>query len=407
MLWIVQEHKSVIAEFIEHSRKQLVTRRPLRKMRNKVDQAMTATVTSNAFGNTRQSSTQNARHGFNQLHPSTTGRRRKTYCARAFSTLIAVGLIAGFSKPSSAGESVISAAPAGGNDLSAALLPPPGVYGGVALVPAFGEGFYDAYGNHVGSVSAKMEAYTAAAGIQYVYPFEVFGGRIASGVQGSVTRAMVKFEPGFNQGDTGIGDLSMDVFNWSRYLGRQHTDQSGTSPWSMMPLGLTVSTGLALKAPSGHYTPTQQVNTGANLWIIAPNVGFTYLTQPVAFLGDGPIEISARAYYSFPMTNSATNYRTGHVFSMDWAVAKYISPRLEIGITGTYQQQLTADDRPASYGPMQNGNRYGNAALGPVISYVLPNDWGMIKAKYLAPQFYVRNGIKSQMLVVVWGKKFY
>jgi len=310
-----------------------------------------------------------------------------------------------FPSLSFAGETTVTVTPAGGNDVGAALLPPAGLYGALAFVPALGSGLHDPNGNEVKGADASLQAFTWAGVLQYVYPFEVFGGRVSTLLQVPFSRAHVKIDPVFNESATGFGDLYVDAVNWSRHVGAS-PKPTDNPPWSFMPLGLTVSAGLALKIPTGHYDSDRQINEGYNLWIFSPNVGLTYLSPPHGFLGSGPWEISARAYYSILLRNSKTHYRSGQAFDIDWAVAKYVLPQLEVGVAGVYQQQTTADDRPAGYPPTVNGNRFGNASIGPVVTYMLPSGLGLIKVKYLFPQFYNANGVVSQLLIVAWGRKF-
>jgi len=331
---------------------------------------------------------------------------RQPHGSRAGFLVLSGCLIAfAFPRLALAGETVITVTPAGGNDVGAALLPPPGLYGALAFVPAFGSGLRDPNGKEVKGVDASQQAFTWAGVVQYVYPFEVFGGRVSTLLQVPFSRAHVKIDPVFNESATGFGDLYVDAVNWSRHIGAS-PKPTDNPPWSFMPLGFTVSAGLAIKVPTGHYDSDRQINEGYNLWIFSPNVGLTYLSPPNSFLGSGPWEISARAYYSILLRNSKTHYRGGQAFNIDWAVAKYVLPKLEIGISGIYQQQTTADDRPDGYPPAVNGNRFGTARIGPVVAYRLPDGLGLIKVKYFLPNLYTANGIVSQALIISWGRKF-
>jgi hypothetical protein len=324
--------------------------------------------------------------------------------------------------PSFAGETVVGATPTGGNDLGGGLLPPPGLYGAVAYAPAIGENWYDAYG-HKSQSTVRMLSNTVAGALEYVYPFEVFGGHVASMFQASWSHARVRYEPGFgDQHDSGLADPYVDVFNWSRNVGGPHyklTDEdTSNSPFNFYPLGFNVSLGFAAKLPIGNYTDKKAINVGSNLWILSPNIGMTYLSPPDP-LG-GPFEVSGRAYYSFPLENDVTHYQTGQVVDVDWAVAQYLNPALEVGLAGVYQQQVTSDSNRMIYvaglglvthdsigDPSVNGTRYADMSLGPVISYTLPNNYGTIKFKYLAPMVHQESSMRSQIAILSYAVKLY
>jgi hypothetical protein len=327
------------------------------------------------------------------------------------STLVSYGV-------SSAGETVIPATPAGGNDLGGATLPPPGLYGAIGSMAILGNDYYDTYGHKVNN--SKTLVYLEVAALQYVYPFEVFGGSLASLVQLGYGFQRTRFGSEWDQHDTGVKDAYVDVFKWSKNIGgpdyKLTNEDPANSGYEHAPLGFNVSLGLAATVPMGHYNPDKYLNSGSNLWIISPNIGTTYLSPPDP-LG-GPFEVSARAYYSFPLENDITHYQTGQVFNIDWAVAQYLSPTLEVGVAGVYTQQTTADSNRSTYipglgrtsdpyyvGETFNGNRYANASVGPVISYDLPNNYGTLKFKWLAPMFHQEDSIRMQIAILTYAIK--
>ncbi len=332
----------------------------------------------------------------------------KKYC-RSFPLVFTLA-----ATPVLAGETVITATPAGGNDLGAALLPPPGLYGALSLVPASGRSLFDVHGDRVHSVNARLEVYSVAATLQYVYPDEIFGGHVSSLIQGAYSHAWVKLDPAYNSDSSGIQDMYVDVFNWSKNVSHAGANPPegnpalpSAGPYGWMPLGLNISAGLAMKLPVGHYDKDEPVNTGANLWIISPNVGMTWLSTPDHGGTLGPWDASFRAYYSFPLKNQDTDYTTGQVLSVDWGVGRYLRPDLEVGIAGVFQQQITNDHPPSDYtGSLENGNKYANASAGPVVSYTLPNNMGSLKWKWLAPQFWVKDGIRNQLMILTYARQF-
>ena len=46
---------------------------------------------------------------------------------------------------------------------------------------------------------------------------------------------------------------------------------------------------------------------------------------------------------TFNQTNTATYYRTGDGFHLEWAATKYLTKQFTIGLVGYYDQQFTPD----------------------------------------------------------------
>ena len=55
------------------------------------------------------------------------------------------------------------------------------------------------------------------------------------------------------------------------------------------------------------------------------------------------LDVSAGLTYVINTENRATNYRTGNLFHLDWAVGKQLSPAWKIGVVGYLMQQVTGD----------------------------------------------------------------
>ncbi len=54
-------------------------------------------------------------------------------------------------------------------------------------------------------------------------------------------------------------------------------------------------------------------------------------------------DLSAAVGFTFNQTNTATDYKTGDEFHLEWAATKYITKEFTIGLVGYYYQQLTPD----------------------------------------------------------------
>jgi hypothetical protein len=124
-----------------------------------------------------------------------------------------------------AGESIISPEPIGGTDLNQALLPPPGLYGGLGAIapPTVDPHFTDTNGRNLPlSQDVRAKSFIGALGGLYVYPWQVFGGTLASSLQVSVWSVSLAPNAPPNNNYTersGFGDIYSDAFFWSKNIG--------------------------------------------------------------------------------------------------------------------------------------------------------------------------------------------
>lgn len=335
---------------------------------------------------------------------------------------VVIGLVMGVvsSGSSYAAEATVEATPYGGNDVGAGLVPPPGLYAATGFLYFTGRSYLpDTWGKATNTHISLNSAIPFGA-IEYSYPFQIFGGQVASLLQVPVEHGRIHVQQsggaGYDQHDDSIGDIYMDAFYWSKNLGapgyRMTDENIALTPWPMFPLGLNIATGIALKAPTGHYNSAKYYNNGSNIWVFSPNIGMTYLSPPDP-LG-GPFEVSARAYYSFPLKNSETQWQSGQVLDIDFAVGQYITPLLELAIAGSWEKQTTSDSHESIMAPngvrypedLPAGNRFGQVLLGPVMNINLPNNYGSIKLKYQTG-VYERNHFNGQEFVLSYGLKFF
>lgn len=312
-----------------------------------------------------------------------------------------------------AGESIINPEPVGGTDLNQALLPPPGLYGGMAALtpPAISPHITDTNGNILPpGEDMKLKAFIGAAGALYVYPWQVFGGSLASSLQVSVWS--LSLAPNSNPGAviraSAFGDIYSDAFFWSKNVGL-----FGATPGESkhIPYGLTVAGGFAFKAPTGGYSAVNPLNVGSNLWILTPNLAMTYNTGPNWSLGDST-QFSARLFMSFPLKNPTTNYQSGDVLDVDYSISQ-IFGNWQAGVTGYYTYQYTNDVGVNAVTGLKcpsaaciDGNRNGQFAIGPVVQYTFPDSGVQIKAKWTTDPW-AKDNIKEQQFIVQIAMKLF
>jgi hypothetical protein len=95
--------------------------------------------------------------------------------------------------------------------------------------------------------------------------------------------------------------------------------------------------GIGGVIPSGTYIAGQLSNISLNRPAIDVFGTFTWLDPTIGW------DLSAAAGFTFNQTNTATDYKTGDEFHLEWAATKYLTKEFTIGLVGYYYQQLTPD----------------------------------------------------------------
>jgi hypothetical protein len=299
--------------------------------------------------------------------------------------------------PALAGETAIPVTPSGGTDVNQAILPAPGLYGAVITLPLNqNDKVYDYNGKAVPtSAAVRLSMPTVALGLQYVYPFKVFGGSMDSGLTQAFTSQSYKIGNTIHGNNTRNGDLYVDFFTWSRQVFKG----PGASPNS----GLNFAFGYSMKMPSGEYTTRNPVNLGNNVWVFIPNAAVTYTAPGIGAIHGTDSQISTKVFYGVPSENPATHYHTGNVMAVDFSVNEAFGP-LRAGLAGTLLEQTTDDILPSGVQP-PFGKKFTQFQVGPVVSYGIPNTKLALKFKYLNSIF-VRNDINDQFFLMAVAMKF-
>ncbi|WP_395067911.1 transporter [Paraburkholderia silvatlantica] len=307
----------------------------------------------------------------------------------------AVSLAAACASGAHASEGLFYGGPTGGTDIGQAYLPEhPGFYGAFLLGGLTTDKMY---GNDARqeNISARSQISIALAAIQYVYPFKLAGGTIASAAAFSYLPYTHAEIGGVSQYNSGVQDLYMDVLSWSR-----HIAGTGTGvPGSPLPYGLTVKLAYSMILPIGDYRTDKIIKAGHNVFFFIPNASVSYLTGPNR-LGDGT-EFTLSVFYDIASLNRTTNYSTGDVIDFDYAVSERIG-RWQVGVAGNYATQIQ-DDRIGNTVVNGNGDRVGAAAIGPVIAYAIPEWRAMVKFKYQYG-IWQRNRPNQNLLILTFAK---
>ena len=265
-----------------------------------------------------------------------------------------------------AAEGIRPAGPIGGTDIKQALLPPPGLYG-------VGVGIYMDLPARFSTPNRELDSSgstgAAGVGLLYVYDGEVLGGSLASSVSASYERTCFGLNPGPETCSSGFADVYSDVLMWSRFFPSADfaSQLSGSTP---IPYGLTVLVGLGVNFSTGTYDSERPVNIGSNVFDIAPNFALTYTTKSI--FGDAPgqaTEFSARLFLNNYTKNSDTDYQTGRLANVDFAITQRVN-QWQFGLAGAAYAQFEDDEIGGRKHP-NDGNRMLGLSVGPIVSYDL------------------------------------
>ncbi len=242
----------------------------------------------------------------------------------------------------------------------------PGFYGdfGVALAPdpgfALRNDFYyysgDASGRRVvqnGELRADIEADTymyMATGLMTLdkeflggrYAFGAFLPVLSSSVSGSVVLDPLDADPetvAFDASRTGFSDLGLIPASIFWNAGNFHFNAYEV-----------------IIVPTGSYNVNRDVNTGLNYW------SFDTVLATTWFQPDRGHEVSAVLGYIFNTENSATEYKTGQEFHLDYMLNQFFSETFALGLHGFYYKQVTGD---SGSGALLGDFKGEGAGIGP------------------------------------------
>jgi hypothetical protein len=192
--------------------------------------------------------------------------------------LLRAGLV-GVAWPCLAAEGTTAAGPIGGTDIRSAILPPPGVYGGVIGLNSHVPVVVDGTGHPAPGLDAvDLTARVAAPFVVFVPDVKVAGGTVGLiGVfpGGQECGQLVSAFP--MRCTWGMGDPYLELA-WSRYFGTARPSQFPNA--LPIPEGLVLGAGLGVVIPGGKFEPqlraTNGPSLGNNIWDVAPSLAVTY-----------------------------------------------------------------------------------------------------------------------------------
>ncbi|MFG1279856.1 SphA family protein [Xanthobacter autotrophicus] len=262
-----------------------------------------------------------------------------------------------------AAESISPAGPIGGTDIRSALLPPPGNYGAAVAGGIDLTGWYTADD----WLPATGNVEFGGLGWLHVYDLDVLGGRLASSIFVGVQETCFGLTEATKRCAQGLRDTYSDIFVWSKFVPSADFASQPPAPIPI-PYGTAFLVGFGMNFPTGAYNAEQGINIGSNFYTFSPNIGITHTTK--SWLGPtfgDATEFSARMFFNFYTENTETNYKTGPVISLDFALTERKGP-LQYGLTGTGFRQIS-DDTLFGVAVGNNGNRASALNIGPLVAY--------------------------------------
>ncbi len=121
--------------------------------------------------------------------------------------------------------------------------------------------------------------------------------------------------------------------------------------------------GTLVNVPIGDYQNGALDNLAYNHWSVDVHGGLTWLDPATGF------ELSGRAGITINGENTATDYRTGEEFHIEFAALKHFSPQFHAGLVGYHYQQVSGD---SGSGAVLGAFKGRVTTLGPHVSWTFP-----------------------------------
>jgi hypothetical protein len=155
--------------------------------------------------------------------------------------------------------------------------------------------------------------------------------------------------------NTGFGDSIFTplLFGW----------QEGNLFWNA---------GFSVYMPTGGYTPGQ-LNIGRNVWGFMPAAAMTWFNPASGW------DVSGAFTFVAMTKNDTTDYQSGNLLHLDWAIGNHVSRNWEIGLAGNWVQQLSDD---GGSGAKLGANRAQSFGLGPAVNYA--TKWANMPVSFTA-----------------------
>lgn len=265
----------------------------------------------------------------------------------------ATGLLVLFSAGAGATEGGGSTYSPGVENFLAGAVPPPGLYVLEYVLDYHADKLEDDGGHAIPIPGFEISAQVAATRLVWSTDKPVLGGTLV--VHGIFPLVSLRVDvPGVGQRMTGLGDITAGM---------------GVA-WHHSPQWHSVA-DLDVVLPTGQYDKKDVANIGRNYASLQPLYALSYI-DPNGLNGD------FKATLNFNQRNSATDYKSGTEFILDYSAGWGLGNGWVLGAGGYGYRQLTNDEVSGSAVPNAKARAY---ALGPAIKYDNGKGW-FITAKW-------------------------
>jgi len=196
----------------------------------------------------------------------------------------------------------------------------------------------------------KVEAFYDYVGSFYTFEKPVLGSRLQIGAVVPVGHTAVRANAGtpyhaINASDskTDIGDSMISA---ALYWGK------GNFHYKLVE---------SIFVPTGGYTAGNLANVGRNYWSFDTSLAMTWLNAKTG------TEISVTPGIMFNKMNTATNYKSGNEFHIDFAANQFLTPNLAVGLHGYYYRQVSVD---SGSGAVLGSFKGESSGIGPALLWI-------------------------------------
>lgn len=308
--------------------------------------------------------------------------------------MAALGLVAlgAQTAPGMAGEGASSNMTLGGTTFQTPVIPEPGFYYSNYVNYYHANRLNDGEGNSL-VPNFSVDAWVDYNQFVYVAPFELGDFKFAAGAV--VPFASIRQNAGGTiSSSKGLADIVLQPL----IIG-----------WQKDNFHVVLVQGVI--APTGAYDAASDVNAGRNTWQYQPQLSLGYV-DPQGIEATASITYITSGTNKDPMVffanTTGSDYRTGDEIGMDFALGYNFTPSFELGLTGYYYQQLSADKMSDPAGDAILQQAFGGfkgrvAALGVGARYL--TEYGEFYAQ-VHKEFAVENRTAGTSAWLRWSISF-
>jgi hypothetical protein len=264
--------------------------------------------------------------------------------------------------------------PAGAEGIKGPQLPPPGFYLRDYNYIYFADQFA------VGPPEFDLVAYIQAPRLVWITSRKVLGGFYGMDILIPFAYQDLDYI-GFGDSDFDLSDIFVEPV---------------TISWHEQKFDAAI--GYGFWAPTGDFTSSMgDIDSGKGFWSHMLTGGVTYYPDEAKTWS-----ISALNRWEFKQEQEETGVTAGQYWTVDWGVAKSVTPTFEVGIAGYHQMAVTDASVDSQSIPDMKDHA---TALGPEVTFAFPANMFFISARYLF-EVDTSNRPEGNTINVTFTKKF-